>query len=361
MNLKIITMKKIFTLSLLLSSLFVMAQPTINSNVFPSIGTTLTSNVFDATNVNQGPAGANQTWSFTGLMSLGTQSQTFVSPASTPYAASFPAADISLMFTAGTDAFYTYYDHTTSATELLGLGYSTSGTVVEFVYSNPQKQFQYPLTFGQQFSDVFTGSYSIVLSGINIVNYRSGTIYSDADAYGTITTPSGTFNNVLRVRTRQVTTDSSVYTGFPLPPTVQYSNITSFLWISNNPGNVALMQIAYDTLTDNQGTPPTYEKNGQYQITSVGINDVNLKAQAASIFPNPATDFTTVDVSVFDAGEAILQVYDASGRLVKNQNITIGTGETKTVMVHTEEFATGFYQMNLIQKDKLLQAKFLKQ
>ena len=355
-------MKKIFTISFLLSGLVAVSQPTINSNWFPGAGTTLNQAMFDATNVSEGPAGANQNWNYNPPQTGLTQTN-FVTPASTPYASNFPTANIAASVPTVGTPFYSYYNHTSSGTELVGFAYddASAGLTLLMNYSDPQKQFQYPLTYNQQFTDNFTASYTVVIAGLTIINYRYGTIYSHADAYGTITTPSGTFNNTLRVKTRQVTTDSAVYVGFPAPPTVQYSYITSFLWIGDNPGQMGLFQISYDTITDDQGTPPSYGKDGGYLLTSVGINEVNLKAESINAYPNPAKDFTYIDAANLEPGDATLEVFDALGKLVKSQIILVGSGSNKSIILHTLEFNPGFYILNITQNNKLLQSKFIKQ
>ena len=233
---------------------------------------------------------------------------------------------------------------------------------LNMIYSDPQTQFVYPFTMGTQSTDNFSGTatYTDTASGTTIVYNRTGTISIEGDAYGTLTTPSGTFNNVLRMKVLQTITDTVTFVGSPFPPIIQTINITTYNWMQDNPGHIQLFQLSYDTTQDNQGGPPAYGKNAFYQLATVGVNEVNLKSENVNTYPNPATTITMVDISSLDGGEAHLQVFDATGRLVKDQQIFIGTGEKKSFMLGIEEFQNGIYMITITQKDKLLQSKFIK-
>jgi hypothetical protein len=353
-------MKRIFTLLLVCGSYLAISQPTIQSNWFPNVGNVFTSADIDATTLTEGSAGANQTWNYGNVVPQDISQYTIVDPASTPFASSFPGANRSMTISDGGVAVYTYHNHTTTSTDLTGFAFSDSASGIDLImpYSDPQKQFEYPMTYNTQFTDNFAGSYTMVISGFTINSYRYGTIYVHADAYGSLTTPSGTFNNTLRIKTRQVTTDSTVFVGFPSPPSVSKSYITSYAWVGDNPGHIGLFQLSYDTIVDDQGT--TYGKDGSYQLTTVSVNEINLRAENVNIYPNPVHDFVHVDASLLEAGEAILKVFDSSGRLVKYQSIHVASGEKSTILLSTDEFRQGFYQMNITQKDRLLRAKFIK-
>lgn len=357
-------MKKIFTLSILFSSLVAVSQPTINSNWFPPVGSTITSAFFNATTVSEGPAGANQAWNFAVTPNGTTFTNSFVSPASTPYFSSFPGSNLSITgISTGGAPFYSYFNHTSSLTELKGLAFTdvSSGLLIEFYYTNGQINVVYPTTYNTTFTDNFSGSYSVVYQGITVVNNRIGTVTSVVDGYGSLTTPTGNYNNVLRMKINQITYDTTTYIGVPIDPAATTSKITTYNWVGSNTGEYGLAQISYDTVTNDVGSPPSYNKSGYYQSSaSVGVNEISLKETIKS-YPNPARDFTKINVSSLESGDALLQVFDASGRLMKNQIVAIGGGNDKYLILHIEDLKAGFYQMNILQNEKILNTKFIKQ
>jgi hypothetical protein len=354
-------MKKLFTILLLVSALKATGQPTLNSSVFPVPGTTFYYQDANPGGLLPGPAGANQTWNFSTVTPTGSPVlQNFVTPASTPYSSSHPGATVCETISDGAGGFiYAYYISNTSATELKGISFLSGTTPVNFIYSNTQKVLQYPLTYTNSFTDAFVGSYTIIQTGITITDYRSGTETVTGDGYGTLIVPGATYTNVLRVKIRQLITDSIVYVGVPIPAVVQHYFSTTHNWISATISNkLAQMTLSFDTTISSN--PTTYNSYARYQPLSTGIAEqVNLHNEILSS-PNPAFESTMMRIDDGEPGEAHLRIVDANGRLIKAVTLNFNSADNNNIMVDLTDYAKGIYSMQVMQKDKSWVAKVVK-
>lgn len=177
----------------------VNAQITINDSHFLQIG----SKVYQVTdtlpsNPNIGPAGANQSWTFTNLNLHTFDSIEAVNPSSTPAGAQFPTSNIALIQQGNS---YIYLNNSNTELNILGVSVPTLNVILP--YSNPEKILIYPSTYQTVYSDTsvaevtFPGALlQLPFDSIRFkqIKYRTGMV----DAYGSLTTDEGTFNNTLR-------------------------------------------------------------------------------------------------------------------------------------------------------------------
>lgn len=185
------------------------AQITINNTHFLNIG----SKVYQVTdtipvNANIGPSGPNQNWTFTNLNVHLFDSIEAVNPSTTPSGAQFPTSNVALIQQGST---YIYFNN--SPTELNILGVTIPDFNVTLPYSNPEKIMVYPSTYLTTYSDTSVASVTFPGSLLQLpfdsirfkqVKYRNGIV----DAYGSLTTDEGTFNNTLRLNDTIVQIDS---------------------------------------------------------------------------------------------------------------------------------------------------------
>jgi hypothetical protein len=290
-------MKKFYTLLLLAISSIAMAQPTFNSSNFFTIGTTFNYQDITSTSLSPGSAGANQTWNF-GSLTPGANpySNEYISPSGAPGSSNYPTATVVAKVGTSPNFSYAYYTNSSASAQINGVWTNASGTTLAIVYSNPQTVVNYPLTYGSTGTDNFQSMYTATISGFTINQYQTGTISYNADGYGTLTTPAGTYTNCLRVKFRQVQVDSTVYVGFPIPPAITYTNITSYSYFTLTNGKlVDRFSMSFDT-TDSQGTVTTGESANYTTSVSTGI--LNLSAPEISkieLSPNPATVQTSLN------------------------------------------------------------------
>ncbi|MBU0518330.1 hypothetical protein KJ564_05260, partial [bacterium] len=100
------------------------AQPVLNSSDLSGApGTSITfSSMTDPGTVDVGPAGANQTWNFTGMTTVFTQTHEYHDPATTAWGASFPNANRCFKIADITPEMFHYFELTTTDYWTLGFG-----------------------------------------------------------------------------------------------------------------------------------------------------------------------------------------------------------------------------------------------
>ncbi|MFN4234342.1 MAG: T9SS type A sorting domain-containing protein [Bacteroidia bacterium] len=230
----------------------VSAQITINDTHFLQIG----SKVYQVTdtlpvNPNIGPAGPNQTWTFTNLNVHTFDSIEAVNPASTPSGALFPTANIALKQQGST---YIYLNNSPTENNLLGVTIPDFNVI--FPYSNPEKILVYPTTYLTSFSDTSEGMITVAGQPLGFpvdsvrykqIRYRTSLI----DAYGSLTTDEGTFNNTIRANDTILQIDSIWIKPSAFLPWqfLQEQQTTTFetSWITNDANyGFPLLQITND-------------------------------------------------------------------------------------------------------------------
>lgn len=229
----------------------VNAQITINDSHFLQIG----SKVYQVTdtlpaNANIGPSGANQSWTFTNLNLHTFDSIEAVNPSTTPAGAQFPTSNIALLQQGST---YIYLNNT--STELNLLGVTIPQFNVTLPYSNPEKIMVYPSTYQTVYSDTAVASITLPGAPLQVpfdsirlkqIRYRTGMV----DAYGSLTTDEGAFNNTLRFNDTIIQIDS-VWGKISVLPwqelIAQQTTIYETSWITNDANyGYPLLQITND-------------------------------------------------------------------------------------------------------------------
>ncbi|MBL4577567.1 MAG: SprB repeat-containing protein, partial [Flavobacteriales bacterium] len=208
-------MKKVLfgaTLAALMSfSNLVQAQITITLADFAAIGDTVI-DLYDTlvpSGTTVGGTG-NQTWDYSSLQLDYMDTTYFVDPSTTTNGADFPSASLA----SGADDFYIYLEANTNGVFFSGLAADFFGTGVpsSLVYAPVQKVMEFPSTDGTGYND--TSGYKWRFSGADVGApidsigvYHTSYFTSIVDAYGTVTTPSGTYQTI-RQYTMEITYDS---------------------------------------------------------------------------------------------------------------------------------------------------------
>jgi hypothetical protein len=299
------------------------------------IGDILISQEADTT-FDEGPAGANQTWDFSDLAPAGVLTiQSIVTPSSTPFATDFPTADLAINDDTGS---YTYFD--VSGNDLYILGGAGPGVI--FPLSNSEKFLSYPITYNSAFTDDMAGSY--ISSGIT--NSLSGTVNFLADGYGALILPSGTVNNVLRLKYTQ---DYTFTINFGLDSVTTTAESTGYLWMVEGNKN-ALVSIGYYT-TSFVGELVT-TKSVSYYPGSVSTEDLLPSNETIQLYPNPTTDKAIINVYLDRPGTADLSLYSTSGkqmRVIEFSNVPAGLYSRQ---VDLEDVEAGIYFLKLEIDDR---------
>jgi hypothetical protein len=333
-------MKNIFTLLLSLATLSVFSQPTLTSSWVPSIGLQTRIYAFDGTSgLSEGPSGASQTWDLSSYDTTASQVAKTISPSSAPGSSSFAGATDCAegLSTAGNNS-YTFNKLSGNTYQLIGLSQPTPSAYIT-TYTDPQDIFHFPETYNSSFTDVarITGSFG----GSNPGTIK-GTTHETvtADAYGTLTTKSGTFANVLRFKVVQDIVDTESVAGQTVQLVYHYE---TYNWVSPTIPGVILASVSHLTQSGISQDAGYYAKvisTGEESLAAAGILDW-------SIAPQPSSDRATVLIQSDKAGaDAELIVYDLTGRQILQSTQTLSVGHNK-MAVDVSALTTGIYMASI--------------
>ncbi len=286
-------------LALILSATTVVAQPTITSATAGGVGDVFSISTVNAEGFDPGPSGAGVIWDFSGITLTGaTTSYTYVNPAATPYAGDFPDANVAADQGGG---IYSYYKITSSEWSLQGLYPAT----LSMVYSDPEVLMTFPMSYGDTFSDDFFCNY---FAGYE--TNRDGSVTVEADAYGTLILPDGSYDNVLRVVLNETVSEEFV----GLPYTSDYE-ITNYFYLREGTKG-PLFQYSYFEMG---GPFPSTSENATINnlIGAVSVEN-NVADNTISLFPNPAQSSVIIDTHNMQVD--VVEIYDLSGRIVLQNN-----------------------------------------
>lgn len=181
--------------------------------------------------------GANYTWNYPLLITTGQAIDSFKSPLSISpfFLLPFGLTDYGVTST-NTINFnllnltkaYDFYKPSNSSLEVNGIGAIYSGLPIPFLYTTPDKVYQFPLTYGR----IDTSTYDLTISvpAVGSVHQR-GTRINNVDGWGTVITPFDTFQ-CLRLKSIVTEIDSitigtgTTSIGIPV-------NTTTYKWLAH--------------------------------------------------------------------------------------------------------------------------------
>lgn len=330
---------------LLLCGLVVFSQPTLTGSYNLEVGNTYRNDSYDGvTGIDPGPAGGGQNWDF-GTIPNGTfiagVPALCVDPAGTPFAdsATVAGANLCIRNESGTDGPYVYYSLTNSEQVMLGLGHYESGNTSFLHYTDALTALSFPFSYGDEHSD----TYKYLLWNISAGGYfmkDSGSIHVEADAWGSIITPEGTYNNVLRLTT---TTESYMYMNLGAGWTFTGSSTdVAHTWYSDG---LKLPVMSISEFDASQEYTVSYLVDHNFPVGIPEQEKAELK-----IYPNPASCRVWIKT-----GEEVLSVriYSIDGRLVSEEYVPSSENETRSISL--QGYTPGLYVIKL----KLKSGRFI--
>jgi|GEM_PF-1198397 len=318
------------------------AQPSYNLQFAPA-GSISRNQYYELPDVNPGPAGANQTWSFT-LPDTGIPAPIFeyLLPSNTPYPDSFPTSTLAskTIVSQGPIQYqlFSYYRSTGNITEQVGSIFILQQTTATSRYSNPETLIWNSLPYNQIQSDNF---YSIILQNLD------GSIFADTsygsktiiyDAYGSISTPQGLFGNVVRLKQSRILSSNN--------PLSNGSKNTTYLWIKAGPVVYdPVFSLSIDT-SDGIDGGIVVRRNAivprQLTNTKILFSDSEV-----SVFPNPVVDKLNIRFDPRDGQSPVLTIFDIHGR--KFSELSVVKQKDGLTQINTEKLPRGFYTLRLSQ------------
>ncbi len=311
---------------------FGLAQPTLTSaNTNLRIGDQFLVNQCLPTAANltaAGTTGANLTWNFATLSPLMQQTANVLARSAAPNPTSYPAANMVVKV----DTDYEYVDNNNIIVKEYALVQSSQNNSV--VNTDPANRISFPFTYNSTFTDPFAGSATI--SGTTIP--RNGTITVIANGYGTLVTPAGTFQNVLKVRATEIANQLTPFA----ETTITYD------WFM--PGvHFPLLRLSERTVLG------TTIYNGFYldQASSLGLKEDFGSKIGFQVYPNPATSQTILEYKLEKAGPVNITLLNAIGQevqVLQNGNVPV---EKQTTSIPVGTLPKGIYFMKLTTQNQV--------
>lgn len=256
-------MKFRFLLWMMLFSQGVWAQITLTIEDAPMVGDTIIY-VTDTlvADLSVGASGPDQSWDFSQLGVSTVEETRYIAPEDAPNNESFPGANLVQEL----EDIYNFVEVNDSGIFALGstLDFFGGGDLLIIPFDPPQTFFEFPATFGDSYTD--TTAFNIQIEdpifGSDSVRVNQVTIQEVAiDAYGTLTTPGGTFETLRReiVTNTMFTVEALLFGNWVV---VQNTNetITSYEWIAAE-GKTQVLTIDLDAM----GVP----EEASYQVEEV--------------------------------------------------------------------------------------------
>jgi hypothetical protein len=240
------------------------------------------------------------TWSggdmdFTAFTATGSNTRQFVLPSSTTYASYFPSATVAEVAAPGA---WGYYRSSATGFEQLGVRSATSSLIC----ASGTNVVPYPISYEDQVYEDYSCS---GLSG-TVPFTRTGSNTVQADGYGNLITPYGTFANTLRI---------AIYNNYSdLGANIdEEGNVSSYLWYK--PGITVPVMGIYDIFTTFGGIT---QYTWMIDQSSIGIEEALRNDIGMDLYPNPASN--TVCIVFGAAGRVALELVDDAGRTVRTQD-----------------------------------------
>lgn len=321
-------------LALILSVFAGTAQPTITLADLPQPGYTYLVSTDTTPAINLGvPGAAAQNWNFSSLSEDYPSVPTYDYTSNTPYATTFTASNI---YTYGPAALYSsFYGGAPVNANGLSKGYmfwktDNSGfRIVGFradsgnysnhnVFENPQELLiGTPATYGSVFNNAGRWQLNMNLNPADIDTFYMSNVSKTltSDAWGTLTTPSGTFTPVLRVHEYAIKTDSVYATlgGTPVYATeLTRDTLNNYLYL-DNATHYPVSIVHADK--NNQVQKVEYYVGAYTGLSSVTGDD------ALKIHPNPLTTESVLSwPGSLTPGLYALRIYNSLGETVYSKD-----------------------------------------
>ncbi|NCA84669.1 MAG: T9SS type A sorting domain-containing protein [Clostridia bacterium] len=325
-------MKTIFTFILIMFAALAWAQPEITQANLPQTGDHVVIAICSDP-VNPGNSGAMQTWDMSSLTQTEEQSFTYIPSAEWPLADSFPEA--TLCARSWQDD-YSYYKVSPTSLTVEGHVVTTDpADTTVIVFSNSEQILELPYTLASNFIDNFEGTSYIPTFGAFPFD---GSLDFEADGYGTLILPTGTYNNVVRYHFFR--SQTNYFNGIPAGTITK----EQWAWVS---ADFRFWLLLMEENWDGFSTTPLiwYDKN-PYPVST----DINAPGETTvSVFPNPVKANQNLSIS-WDKSELLqISLLRMDGSPVVKENLALETGSNS---YRCPDVSAGIYILKIETHEK---------
>ena len=310
-----------------------LCAQTINlADVAPQIGTSYVqaNSVYE----DPGEAGQNQTWDFSQLPVSSEFTTLVVDPAGQPGAGLFPTANFATII--GETGQVGYSLAANNKIEVIGL-YAPSGSMS---WPDPRTQIEFPLSYQAMYNDTYERFAEL---GDGAANQEIGSTSSVVDGSGTLITPSGTFTDVLRIRTETTADLITLLNGDVLFST-PFTDVTYFYVKAGF--TAPLLSIINSDFSGQNTTAAIFYVSGTLGLEEIsGVNELSL-------YPVPVKDQLTVSFDLESSGPVQFTLFAIDGRLIGQlSNQMLMQGKNAVELSMPTGISSGVYMLQ-IQSDR---------
>jgi len=306
----------------------VFGQVTVQKNEFYYVGDVVNMIPADPTGTSAGAAGAGVTWDFSTLVSTGGMNTMTVEDNTS---GEFSTANL-IFNMPGSKKYYVQENNTDSY--LTGVSNSTPGGDTIYYYN--LKLSRRPISYMTYYTDTYT------IAIPSMATNGRGYVTSTADGYGTIITPRGTYNNVLRVKRVQAETDT---TG----TIVTSTTMVSYMWF-DSVHRAPLLRI--DSTIGVVGAGNTI----MYQAASTGIEQV--AAENAGWRGHIQDNDITVFGNLVAGNAYYVEAYNIVGERILNEQFTAHADRQR--FTSARYLNPGIYIVTISPADNRIQKHMIK-
>jgi hypothetical protein len=330
------TMKTVVALLLILGlSGISLGQPILESDVFYAPGDVVTGYDFNVSGIDDGADGPNQVWDFSGVETLQLSeiwSGNVSSPSNADSYGLFSNANLALVLNNGT---VKYWSNHTDKLTAIGQGGDTDILELE----NPMVWMHYPFTFGSTSGDEASGT---LYSSCRDYGWQ-GSSETQGVGYGTLITPAGTFENVLKIRRITFTSKHNLEIGID-----RESSIVEHFWFTPQIAG----PLMYTRSWNNNGCPGSNSgAEGVYflpesQNTNTSVNSVS-EDFTVTLFPNPASSHAQLNIRASEKTTGTIWVSDMLGQPVLQVNNLTTIEKSNLIALDLNTLQPGMYMVNI--------------
>ncbi len=311
--------------------------------------------------VDPGNSGPNQVWDYSQIQLTEMNKVTSFQPITSDKTQNNANANLSIL-----DDGYDYLMRLTD-NSLEEVGYINKTKNMTMVYSDPVLKMKYPFSYGDHYSDAFTG---VAMFNDNYRIDFTGEHSFHADAYGTLIMP----NNLILENTMRV---KSVKKGVQVNPCGHVNvSIVKYAWYAEGYRYPVLILSIVENKYPNLLTPEItktasvyFPQNNTFTKNSLPINSgTTLKNKtntgvSVNVFPNPFSDKITYNYFLKNDLPVSISLYDITGK----HNQIIADNQSQNAGFHSGEIGglkhalpAGVYYLRFIFGENVLVQKFVK-